>query len=172
MASDSLSPFVLQKICERKGPKEPDEIEEPSEDEEDEEEEREEAPEPAPRKSHHAIGEIRSHRSRSSFGGASLTDRASKFFKNLSPTQTWLLVGGGLLMANHLMVPRGTSLLSKMLNAVAPAPQPVRPRFPVYRAGANWGAGSGQGNKPFGPWAHAAPGGPSPYAHADDTWGW
>lgn len=181
MAAESrpLSPFIKQKILERKAAahEEPEEIEEPEEGEEDEEEEeREELPEPAlaPRKSHHAIGEReRSHRPRS---GGSLTDRASKFFKNLGPTQTWMLIGGGLLVANHLMVPRGTSVLSKMLNAVAPAPATKpRPRLamPAYYAGANSQAGWNRGMSPYGPWAHAAPGGPSPYAHSDsDTWGW
>ena len=225
----AVSPFVLQKIRERQeaAGKEPEETEEPEEaedeDEDEEGEEREELPAP-PKKSHHAIGERSSHRARSGslFGGgsrgASLTDRATKFFKQLGPTQSMLLVGGGLLVVNHLMVPRGTSVLSQILNAIAPAPKktvrryyagvrapisgppspepgghcgldemwdptkqacvPVLP-WPIQQAsgasrvlaGANWGAGWNHGNKPYGPWAHAAPGGPSPYAHAD-FWGW
>jgi hypothetical protein len=222
MASESVSPFVLQKIRERQALKEPDEEPEEveEEDEEDEEEEeRDELPEPPAKKSHHAIGERSSHRARGgslfggSRGGASLTDRATKFFKQLGPTQSMLLIGGGLLVVNHLMVPRGTSVISQILNAIAPAPKktvrryyagvrapisgppppdpsgcgpgtmwdagkqtcvPVLP-WPIQQAsgdfaGANWGAGWNRGNKPFGPWAHAAPGGPSPYAHADLGW--
>lgn len=192
MASE-LSPFVLQKIRERKALKEPEEAEEHEEAEDEAEDEAEGAEDeeerPSPfaqartdasakardlvRKSHHAIGERSSHRPRSGArsSGASLTDRASKFFKNLGPTQTVLLIGGGLLVANHLMVPRGTSVLSQILNAVAPAPK-ARPRLqPSYYSGANIGAGWNHGNKPYGPWAHASPGGPSPYAHGD-SWGW
>jgi hypothetical protein len=184
MAAESrpVSPFVLQKIRERREAaltpeaKEPEEVEEAEEAEEDEdEEEAEPAREVRPleaRRSHHAIGERSRARQREASGGVSLTDRASKFFKNLGPTETWLLIGGGLLMANHLMVPRGTSVLSKMLSAIAPAPKP-RPvlRAPAYYAGANNQAGWNRGMSPYGPWGHAAPGGPSPYAHGD-SWGW
>jgi hypothetical protein len=176
MASE-LSPFVLQKIQQRKDAaekaEEADEAEEAEDEEEEAEEEAEEAaPEPR-KKSHHAIGERSSHgsgsRSGSRSSSGSLTDRAQKFIKNLGPAQTVMLIGGGLLLANHLMVPRGTSVLSQILNAVAPAPK-ARPR-PSYYSGANFGAGWNRGNKPFGPWAHASPGGPSPYAHGD-SWRW
>ncbi len=193
MASEP-SQFVLQKIRERqaldgararatdgararatddaraRATEEPEEVEEPDEDEDEEEEEEHTELAPPPKKSHHAIGERSSHRARSSSG--SITDRASKFFKQLGPTQSVLLLGGGLLLVNHLMVPRGSSVLSQILNAIAPAPK-ARPRaYPSYYAGANWGAGWNHGNKPYGPWAHASPGGPSPYAHGESWWGW
>ena len=153
-----MSPFVLQKIRERKAEaarEEPEEIEEPEaeeaeehEEREEEREEREELPEPPPKKSHHAIGERSSHGSRSGArAGASLTDRAQKFFKNLGPTQTWLLIGGGLLVANHLMVPRGTSVLSKMMSAIAPTPPPP-PRLRQYPS--NWEAGWSRPSMPYG----------------------
>jgi hypothetical protein len=220
-----LSPFVLQKIRERKAQKDGEPEEEPEEPEEaeDEDEAEEEAEEEhkegffaglprtgpkqrqqalergltEPRKSHHAIGEQRSHRARSS-SGSSLTDRASKFFKNLGPAQTVLLVGGGLLVANHLMVPRGTSVLSQILNAIAPAPKKTTRRYyaglrapvpgppPLDPNGCGpdtmWDSGK-QACVPILPWPiqqasgeftganWGAPGGPSPDAHAD-SWGW
>ncbi len=190
MAAESrpASPFVLKKIRERQEAaheKSKEAVEAADEAEEadaevdeaegeDEHESGEEEPERGERHKRLVLGRPeprdRSHRPRP---GGSLTDRASKFFKKLGPTQTWLLVGGGLLVANHLMVPRGTSVLSKMLNAVAPAPK-ARPRLAApayYYAGANQQAGWNRGMTPYGPWGHASPGGSSPYAHAD-SWGW
>jgi hypothetical protein len=182
MADESrpVSPFVLQKIRERKAAaqEEPEEVEEPEDKEENEgedeiEEEHDHIESPKASALERPEARDRSHRARGTSG--SLTDRAGKFFKKLGPTQTWLLIGGGLLVANHLMVPRGTSVLSRMLNAVAPSAAPkARPRFaaPVYYyAGANQQAGWNRGVSPYGPWGHASPGGSSPYAHAR-SWGW
>jgi hypothetical protein len=146
MAARPLSPFVLEKIRQRRAEAEPEETEETEEPAE-EQAEAEEAEE-----EEHA-GEPEKHepRARGPRRGGSLTDRASKFFKRLGPTETWVLVIGGGLVVQHLMVPRGTSVLTKFLNAVAPAPPPAR-RLPA----ASYYAGN-RSFTPRGPWETSAP---------------
>jgi len=190
-----MSPFVLQKIRERREAAEQkkaaeaikEEAEEAEEEAEEAEEEAEEDLEDAAkagalvpeRRGEPLVPLRRSHHKKDGGAGAalgSLSDRIGRFWKKLGPTETVLVVGGGLLFAQHLMVPRGTSILSKVLNAVAPtpkaAPRLARAGFDDY-AGANLQAGWNRGVKPYGGWAHASPGGPWPYAHGGpERWGW
>lgn len=154
MADRPLSPFVLEKIRQRRAAaaepeEETEEPEEEAEDEvEEEAEEEHETGEEVPERTALARPEPRARVSRR---GGSLTDRVSKFFKRLGPTESWILLGGGILLANHLMVPRGTSVLSKILGAIAPAPPPRRLSAPSYYAGAN------RSLTPLGPWETSPP---------------
>jgi hypothetical protein len=178
MASKTISPFVLQKIRERREADEEREEDEAEEEAEDEVEAEDAAPaeEKAETKGREALAlgrsgkiEPRSHR------GGSLTARVQKFFKKLGPTETALLLGGGALLLQHVAVPRGTSILSRMLAAIAPAPRGRVTRSYAGQddyAGANLQAGWNRGAMPYGGWSHASPGGPWPYAHGGPEHRW
>jgi hypothetical protein len=79
-----------------------------------------------------------------------------------------------VLVADHLMAPRGMSYASKAWSKIAggrllPAPPIPPPGVTAkgYFAGANRQAGNGWGYMPAGGWALNTPAGPNPYAHAE-----
>ena len=97
----------------------------------------------------------------------------------LSVVEGVLFAAGGVLFLDWLVAPKGKSLVGQVVERVLPGhlghhelPPPPPPMIlpPVaakgYYAGANLGAGFGHGYMPYGPWAHADPGGPTQYAHA------
>lgn len=107
-----------------------------------------------------------------SFGskGKSLFGR----IKRLGTVKLALLAAGGVLLADHLIAPRGMSYASKAWGKIAggrllPAP-PIPPPGVTAKGeftGANRQAGWNRGTMPYGGWALNAPAGPWPYAHAE-----
>lgn len=121
------------------------------------------------------------HLPRSSFlhgierGGSGFLHGIERRLDRLSVMQGVLLAATGVLALDWLVAPKGRSVIGQAIDKIAPGhhlghPHPLAlPPAPAtrgYYAGANLGAGFGHGYMPYGPWAHADPGGPTQYPHA------
>jgi len=118
------------------------------------------------------------------------------WLEHLGPVKLALGLTATVLVVDHLVAPKGMSMVTKtitkitgaerslMSRARAPLALPAGPvvipppgvgtTSPVHATGANNGPGWGRGGMPYFPGAHANPGGPWPYAHAGGAarYGW
>ena len=113
-----------------------------------------------------------------------------KFLHRRSALEIALGATALVLVADHFVAPKGMSIVTKttrkisgmlggkgMARALPPPPPHLPAVIPppgaaAIHAGANAQAGWNRGVSPYGGWALGAPGGPWPYAHAGQHYGW